>query len=1155
MDKLLLWTPTLANVSWVKKQSFPVVDWLQTPFKKETPVATYWNNGEAKKTFPIDKNMLQERWREMSPNKKDPVLDFFNSNAPEWLRIDPEDIDILAQLAKEDYPELSGQERIQKAVEYLPDLLLSKKQSAEANQPAPKQQTPMQWGIRRWVAWNASLEWTMLEWLEPVNKQLDKANLVWRFTQFIDESAQKIPTITKESLNNAVVWTPFEWFFEWTEAYPMMMLNAPGSLIKTATATARGITNPFDTIIGLSKLVMTPEWRQAVIDRYWSIEWLKQTMTEDPVGLASDALTLVQWWAWLASKWAKVAWMTDTASKLGNISNVAWWVADLWLSTVIPQWLQKASQFWNEMWQKWLLWTVGNTVIKWLVEPTQPLQMAKDIYSKVEEIKPVETITRKILWATDDQSKLFKAQEARTGQLNKSIDWKNLRKQSDMANEEIVRYWYKPTDTATRAEAHANTMQKIWDNEIKARIGNEFDIDLNNVADKIDEFVAKQTDAGLVKNKAQLAELQAQSKAFREMWTVDWAKWEFIKEMVNAQINNRGDASIWDVYKNGMKEATRQLWVNLDEAFSRIPWEFAEAKKRFWALKATYADVVKADIKAQKAKWAWLAETFSRIEWFWDLASWIFWMFTGRNPIPQVASWLWKLAVWKVLQKLKDKDFLIQEWFEWLSKKAGQVAPVVKAETNRKALPLMEWAMEFQSPTARIGNTQPRWVDITETGMENVKQPTPLVKSIAQEPKKPIVKADTPKVSPKAKKPLIKADVASKVDDALPVWEKMKLYHWTNEKFESFSNEKLREGAFWKWLYVTNNKESAKRRWNAAKIAKWWEDRVIDIDIPEWTKFKVFDNEADFTKFVKKDFGWDKKKAVNFLQKNYDWLNIKEWTLKANSWTYVIFDPEKTLYNTTPTTTPANWLKPLVKANVSDTSDITSSIKKAKAEGKTFEEFVEWNTYYRWETWWGWNYYSTDFDFARDFTPSGLDNEVMKKVLMPSDIFKSKELPFAWNVKDIDNAVAQAKKQWKKAILVSEWNWQPNSIFVFDKTALNNGKAQLRTERDKLDNAWLPALWKPLPKATSDLATEAKKYTINWKEYTLDFIKNSWAYKSIVESLDNLWVKWYTPDDIIEMLKKTQRANTTNTDWNKAITEIQRKYPRKIKPWKDDLPF
>jgi len=183
-------------------------------------------------------------------------------------------------------------------------------------------------------------------------------------------------------------------------------------------------------------------------------------------------------------------------------------------------------------------------------------------------------------------------------------------------------------------------------------------------------------------------------------------------------------------------------------------------------------------------------------------------------------------------------------------------------------------------------------------------------------------------------------DAISKVDDALPVWEKMKLYHWTNEKFESFSNEKLREGAFWKWLYVTNNKESAKRRWNAAKIAKWWEDRVIDIDIPEWTKFKVFDNEADFTKFVKKDFGWDKKKAVNFLQKNYDWLNIKEWTLKANSWTYVIFDPEKTLYNTTPTTTPAN--SPLVKANQKLSPKAKKPLIKAEVASKVDDALPVW---------------------------------------------------------------------------------------------------------------------------------------------------------------------------------------------------------------------
>jgi hypothetical protein len=163
--------------------------------------------------------------------------------------------------------------------------------------------------------------------------------------------------------------------------------------------------------------------------------------------------------------------------------------------------------------------------------------------------------------------------------------------------------------------------------------------------------------------------LKAQADKFRKMWEVDWADWEFIKEMLNSQINNRWDASLWDVYKNWLKEATKTLWQSLDDTFSAIPWKFAEAKKRFWALKATYQDVVKADIKAQKAKWLWLGETFWRIEWIGDILWAVGWLVTWKNPFPQLASWFGKLAVWKVLSKIKDKDFLIQEWFEWLSKK------------------------------------------------------------------------------------------------------------------------------------------------------------------------------------------------------------------------------------------------------------------------------------------------------------------------------------------------------------------------------------------------------------------------------------------------------------------------------------------------------
>lgn len=106
-------------------------------------------------------------------------------------------------------------------------------------------------------------------------------------------------------------------------------------------------------------------------------------------------------------------------------------------------------------------------------------------------------------------------------------------------------------------------------------------------------------------------------------------------------------------------------------------------------------------------------------------------------------------------------------------------------------------------------------------------------------------------------------------------------------------------------------------------------------------------------------------------------------------------------------------------------------------------------------------------------------------------------------------------------------------------------------------NSWTYVIFDPEKLLQKNTTTQAvwKKYLINGKEHALKDIKASWAYKSIVESLDNLWVKWWTDDDIIAMLKKTQKPNTTNADRNRAITEIQKKYPRNVKPWKDDLPF
>ena len=324
----------------------------------------------------------------------------------------------------------------------------------------------------------------------------------------------------------------------------------------------------------------------------------------------------------------------------------------------------------ENFWSPWDIDRAFGRQIKSGAEAT--IAGTKTLYNKIPN--PIESIARKITWTADDYGKLFKSAEPRTNQLNKAVDYKNLQKNHNIASEEIVKAWYKPVDTASRAEAHANTMKKIRKEEIESKIWNNFRINLNPVADKIDEFVSKQKTAWLLKNEWQLAELKAQADKFRKMWEVDWADWEFIKEMLNSQVNNRWDASLWDVYKNWLKEATKTLWQSLDDTFSSIPWQFSEAKRRFGALKATYQDIVKADIKAQKAKWLWIGETFWRIEWIGDIAWAIGWLVTWKNPLPQLASWFGKLAVWKVLAKIKDKDFLIQEWFEWLSKKIP-VAP------------------------------------------------------------------------------------------------------------------------------------------------------------------------------------------------------------------------------------------------------------------------------------------------------------------------------------------------------------------------------------------------------------------------------------------------------------------------------------------------
>lgn len=238
------------------------------------------------------------------------------------------------------------------------------------------QQTPLQW----WVKWWASREWFNLwarEWINPVGKVFEE----------IDKQLQRIPNVSQEQVKwflNDKLW----WFGADFSMLPTMAVNTPWSLLKTAWAIWRWATNPLDTITWLYNLVTSKEWRQALWDRYGSIEGLQKTISEDPVWVASDILTIVQWWAWLAWKWAKLAGLPKAATKLWQISDIAWWASNLWMD-FIPQGLNNLAS------KPWVVWKVATV----LNAPVSPLQTAGKIYNNIPQAKPWEvSFADKAVW-------------------------------------------------------------------------------------------------------------------------------------------------------------------------------------------------------------------------------------------------------------------------------------------------------------------------------------------------------------------------------------------------------------------------------------------------------------------------------------------------------------------------------------------------------------------------------------------------------------------------------------------------------------------------------------------------------------------------------------------------------------------------------------
>lgn len=77
----------------------------------------------------------------------------------------------------------------------------------------------------------------------------------------------------------------------------------------------------------------------------------------------------------------------------------------------------------------------------------------------------------------------------------------------------------------------------------------------------------------------------------------------------------------------------------------------------------------------------------------------------------------------------------------------------------------------------------------------------------------------------------------------------------------------------------------------------------------------------------------------------------------------------------------------------------------------------------------GGKFYTTDREWARQFTQSGLESEI-KTIKFPDEyIYKSNPLPEATNEEQFDNAMEEARKNGFRAMWVNEGIGEPNSVY------------------------------------------------------------------------------------------------------------------------------
>lgn len=542
------------------------------------------------------------------------------------------------------------------------------------------------WSLRRWIA---SLWGDMgnLEWLNPVGKVFEN----------VDNAIQKIPVVTKDNVANAfnklVPWfgdSMVEW---WWPNVIQMLANVPWSLLKTASATARGITNPVDTMQGLYKLVATDEWHQVIKDRYGSMDNFAKSMDQDPVWVASDILTVVQWGAWIASKWARLAWATQFADDAARLSAQVGWAADLWLWV----WMNKINAWIGNIASKPL-----RIAAKTALAPTQPLTALSDTIWWVSKQWISQSITRdfpisrieKDLWLTPTE----RMKVENTG----ITAWQFMLEKW---------LWWSPK------EVQINKLQELADNSY------------NTITSQLKDINSKNTSTDAVKMLETMVDEMESSKILKR------EKSDYINKLKQLVEQKEYTPSELLAIR---RDFDKIVWYQLFDSKWRVSWaeDSVIANWRSWLSdqiqkiwEENWIDIkdMNTDLRNSIVIRDWLLRRLSqenKNNTFWLQDIWIWAVLSAWEPITATAIIIGKKALENAIPWVSQKLYnLNKSKYEPTNMKRGvtinprdksngfSIAPDTNDSVNnawvRSIVPLKEWQLKNNPATAMIYPKKP----------------------------------------------------------------------------------------------------------------------------------------------------------------------------------------------------------------------------------------------------------------------------------------------------------------------------------------------------------------------------------------------------------------------------------------------------------------